>query len=365
MHVELTFWPDTLAEEIQIKGRTARQGERGSFHIILNEDEIKDQCEVTNEDIKEHQDIGDLYKWLSQIRDKVFEKQYNEVSGYVKELKSIHKQSEKLALSLRKGNIRVAKEKLLLFNKGANVQSAAKLSILIDATGSMSSCLAQCKIVIKKTIPKLMKFLGKKNIDTDSFEIQVVAYRNYNAGADFLLEPCPFTSDENTLATFVHGLRTKGGMGNEAVEVAFGHLNRQQQKPNIVMLMADARAQTKSEITNNRRSAYGEEYWQKQRDGIFSHVLDWKEELNKFMSENPKTTVFTFYLRQNTMVANFEEIARIGRGKAVYLNVRNQEESVALVQSALSETLLLKINNGDMTMVKEFRQEHKNLPTFL
>ena len=33
MHVELTYWPDTLAEEIQIRGRTARQG-RGSFHII-------------------------------------------------------------------------------------------------------------------------------------------------------------------------------------------------------------------------------------------------------------------------------------------------------------------------------------------
>ena len=52
MHVELTYWPDTLAEEIQIKGRTARQGQKGSFHIILNEDEIIDQCDVSRQDIE-------------------------------------------------------------------------------------------------------------------------------------------------------------------------------------------------------------------------------------------------------------------------------------------------------------------------
>eukprot|EP01084_Bolivina_argentea_P285022 488667_1 len=63
MHVELTYWPHTLAEEIQIKGRTARQGNQGSFHIILNEEEITDQFEVKSEDIQQHKDNGDLYQW--------------------------------------------------------------------------------------------------------------------------------------------------------------------------------------------------------------------------------------------------------------------------------------------------------------
>ena len=155
MHIELTYWPETLAEEIQIKGRTARQGQKGSFHIILNEDEVIDQCKVTSEEIKQHQDNGDLYEWLNDIRNRVFAKQYDEARKYVEQLKPIHQQSEILAASLREKNVTEAKKKLLLFNKGANIQSAAKLSILIDSTGSMTSCLNQCKIVIQQTIPQL------------------------------------------------------------------------------------------------------------------------------------------------------------------------------------------------------------------
>eukprot|EP01084_Bolivina_argentea_P258920 436695_1 len=266
MHVELTYWPDTLAEEIQIKGRTARQGSRGSFHIVLNEEEIGDQCNVTSEDIESHKKNGDLYEWLNEIRAQVFAKQYDEASEYVKELRPVHKQSEELAMSLRTKNIPVAKEKLLLFNKGANIQSAAKLSILIDATGSMSSCLNQCKIVIKKTVPYLLNFVRDElKEQNDSFEIQVIAYRNYNADADNILEFCSFTSDENTLTKFVHSVSPKAGWGPEAVECAFGQLNRQQKKPNIIMLMADAPAQTKEDITSNKcdtNHGYGRKYWE-------------------------------------------------------------------------------------------------------
>eukprot|EP01084_Bolivina_argentea_P308548 533569_1 len=95
-------------------------------------------------------------------------------------------------MALRTKNIKIAKENLLLFNKGANIQSDAKLSILIDATGSMYSCLSQCKIVIQKTIPKLVEFLNDNNMDT-SFEIQIIAYRNYDEYADDILDYCAFT----------------------------------------------------------------------------------------------------------------------------------------------------------------------------
>ena len=206
-------------------------------------------------------------------------------------------------MSLRQKNVQIAKQKLLLFNKGAHIQSDAKLSILIDATGSMYSCLNQCKIVIQKTIPKLVSFLKSKSIDSDSFEIQVIAYRNYNAPSDAILEFCPFTSNENELTNFVHSLTPEYGQGAEAVEVAFKQLNRQKKKPNIVMLMADAPANSKADIKTLRQS-YGEEYWRYSRNGLFTD-LDWKQELDKFMRGNGNTNVFCFYL-ENRAKANFQ-----------------------------------------------------------
>eukprot|EP01083_Nonionella_stella_P273234 926814_1 len=368
MHVELTYWPDTLAEEIQIKGRTARQGSRGSFHIVLNEEEIGDQCNVTSEDIESHKKNGDLYEWLNEIRAQVFAKQYDEASEYVKELRPVHKQSEELAMSLRTKNIPVAKEKLLLFNKGANITSAAKLSIVIDATGSMASCLNQCKIVIKKTVPYLLNFVRDElKEQNDSFEIQVIAYRNYNADADNILEFCSFTSDENTLTKFVHSVSPKAGWGPEAVECAFGQLNRQQKKPNIIMLMADAPAQTKEDITSNKcdtNHGYGRKYWESARGGIFKQDLDYKEELGKFMNENDSASVFCFYLTEWAK-DNFDEIATLGNGKSSYLDIEDEKASIDLLYVALSETILFKMKNGSNEYVDKFREKNKGMPTFL
>eukprot|EP01084_Bolivina_argentea_P157953 275207_1 len=198
----------------------------------------------------------------------------------------------------------------------------------------MSSCLNQCKIVIQKCVPYLRKFVKEKlNIKNDLFEIQIVGYRNYNAPADLIVQSCAFTSDENELTKFIHSLKPTYGWGSEAVEVALGQLNRQQKKPNIIMLISDAPAQTKEEIKNKRADSsrgYGEKYWQKERGGIFKESLDSSEELNKYMYENNNASVFCFYLT-NYAKANFDEIANIGKGKSMYLDINDGEKSVDLL----------------------------------
>ena len=150
LHVELTYWPSTTAEEIQIKGRTARQGQYGSFHITLNEDAIIDLYDVTNNSLDEEQ--KNLYHYLNGFRRGIFGQKYDEAELYVEELKPTHRKSELLAESLRNNDISNAKKHLLLFNKGANISSACKLAIIMDATGSMSQCISRCKTIISKTI---------------------------------------------------------------------------------------------------------------------------------------------------------------------------------------------------------------------
>eukprot|EP00483_Globobulimina_turgida_P006114 UN06124 len=128
--------------------------------------------------------------------------------------------------------------------------------------------------------------------------------------------------------------------------------------------MADAPAHTKQDIISRRNSCRGEQYWKDERKGIFKNVSDWKEQLNDFMNQNNNANVFCFYL-ENWAKDNFDEIAGIGNGKSEYLDVNNEVKSIALLQSALSETILLKINNGNMEYVEEFRKQNQNIPTFL
>ena len=101
----------------------------------------------------------------------------------------------------------------------------------------MSLAMNHCKIVLQETIPKLVSFLKENNMDVDSFEIQIIGCRNYNAPHDEILEYCSFTSNENELTNFIHSLT-----------------------PNIVLLMDDAPAQSKQEIQRKRKQ-HGEQHW--------------------------------------------------------------------------------------------------------
>ena len=132
--------------------------------------------------------------------------------------------------------------------------------------------------------------------------------------------------------------------------------------------MADAPAQSKQDIEFKRKKEKGEKYWKEARDGFFTD-LDWKQELDIFMKENSDTNIFCFHLQhpqhKDWAKENFEEIAKIGNGKSIYLDIGNQDKSVNLLQGALSELILYKINNGNMDIVEKFRKEHRNLTTFL
>ena len=62
-----TFLSDELSEEIQIQGRTARQGKRGSYQLILLETDLQSQFGVNLGD-KEKIPQRDLYAWLCMLR---------------------------------------------------------------------------------------------------------------------------------------------------------------------------------------------------------------------------------------------------------------------------------------------------------
>ena len=183
---------------------------------------------------------------------------------------------------------------------GSELANVTRLSILIDATGSMSSLLAVCKITIQQTVPMLKSFIAKSNVEA-SFEVQIIT------GAQSI-----FTSNETKLTNFIESLEPN----------LFKQLNEQKKKPNIVLLMSDA---TKADS-------------------------NWKEGARKFMKGHGNNKIFCFYVNRKANRIDFEEIAKIGNGKAMYLDLTNQQKSVTLVQGAISETILYAMNNGDFSI---------------
>jgi preprotein translocase subunit SecA len=46
-----TYYPDDLSEEIQTKGRTARQGSKGTYQLVLSMEDLNSKYKITEEDI--------------------------------------------------------------------------------------------------------------------------------------------------------------------------------------------------------------------------------------------------------------------------------------------------------------------------
>jgi len=69
IHIIQTFLSSSKSEEIQIKGRTARQGSRGSYSIVLLDNELKD---YTNKDIESLKLMSSIEKYSQLDNDRKF-----------------------------------------------------------------------------------------------------------------------------------------------------------------------------------------------------------------------------------------------------------------------------------------------------
>lgn len=74
VHIIQTFLSDEISEEIQIQGRTARQGKQGTYQLVLLESELKAEFGVSS---RERGKVAkcDWYDWLCAVRNKHHDKQ--------------------------------------------------------------------------------------------------------------------------------------------------------------------------------------------------------------------------------------------------------------------------------------------------
>eukprot|EP01035_Chromulina_nebulosa_P020866 gene20866-27044_t len=314
IHVIQTFLSSEESEEIQIMGRTKRQGHPGSYSLVLRDQEFEiggiSFYELTN--LTNGQEIHTLIKSnRKQVYDGKFEAKKKLVASQLAE----HEISQRIIKSLYDYNVGELKKLIQERNK-VRIEFTAKVVrtiFLIDGTMSMSNFFDKCKSNIKEIIRRVYNLLSslspKPNVVV---EIQFVVYRNYNSPSNLLLQASNWSSDPQTLFEFIDHSKVSGGYYNEAIEVGLWHVNRELDRgSNVtqVILIGDMPPNTEAEIDLKRQCHGGESYWEKT---IFKKKVFYKTELDKIARR--QIPIHCFYLEDmnGTLLAQaaFEEVAR-------------------------------------------------------
>ena len=113
VHVLQTFLSEELSEEIQIKGRAARQGDPGSYSMVLLESSLK-KFDISSESLKQHS--NDLYKYLNKTRNNYFKNNYSKSIENANSLKNIHADSMKFLEAVCNKNTELVNKYILEYN---------------------------------------------------------------------------------------------------------------------------------------------------------------------------------------------------------------------------------------------------------
>jgi hypothetical protein len=175
-----------LSEEIQIKGRTARQGEMGSYSMILSLRDLEKYL-IKPEDLAQH--IDDIYNFLNEKRNTYFNLQYAENTKYLEHIKNKHNLTSEFIDNIYKDEMNSVKSFILNENIGMDeLQCENKTLFLIDATTSMNLLISHTKQTLETMFQRVSYILKENNFSYKSFQIKIAVFRNYNSSRDMILQ---------------------------------------------------------------------------------------------------------------------------------------------------------------------------------
>ncbi|CAF4032068.1 unnamed protein product, partial [Rotaria sordida] len=359
IHVLQTFFSEELSEEYQIMGRGARQGDHGSYRMILLD---KDLEWVLGPSWKEDlpKIVGTtLYNNLNKARTNRYESKCGAKELSIELCKAEHKASREFMKALTSGNITAVKMFLKKQNQGANLITAPSRTVLLmDATGSMSSLLSAAKETVCTMFERATAILTEKKLPNDTFQMQFVVYRDYDCGEKGILQSSSWETKPNNLRNFMTHIAAKGGGDyEEAIEIGLWYAVQQNNQPDgisQVILIGDAPAKDRRAIIRDRQVYGGEAYWSKTK---YKAPTQYTDELKKLKAKN--IPVHAFYLNIGAK-GNFQKIASETLGRCEQLNI-NSPQGAELLTNFVTEEVLRKTagDQGDAA-VKLYRENFVN-----
>ncbi len=122
MHIIQTFFSEELAEEIQIKGRTARQKSKGSYQLVLFSKDLKESFELTPEDEDKMKNTDKKYAILKEKRSELSLKEGKRLKRNVESALQAHTTSMSYLTALAELNSdRMSGQPVLVRNKRSEI----------------------------------------------------------------------------------------------------------------------------------------------------------------------------------------------------------------------------------------------------
>ena len=180
-----------------MKGRTARQGEKGSWSMVLKKKHLNDTYGITDEEIGQVMAGGQseeskkaMWSLINAKRMNLNMAQLEELIKFVAANEQTHSQAITFVSSLLNRDLDQVRKYLERRNKPQTaMQGKARILVLLDATGSMGNIINSAKDAVGEMFGRageiIDEHLGK---NTDQFEMQFAVYRNYSSGPAKLLE---------------------------------------------------------------------------------------------------------------------------------------------------------------------------------
>ncbi len=163
VHVIQTFLSEEYSEEVQIRGRTAGKGDKGTFQLILS-DPMLQKYMIKPDELK-NQVKQNHYDYLDRKRKDFFNIKYAYNDTFDEAIKTKHKESMMFSNNIIfSSNVWEIKKFLLKENKFGKIETQSfKTLILLDATGSMSHLLEKTKKTIQAVFERLTEVLENNN----------------------------------------------------------------------------------------------------------------------------------------------------------------------------------------------------------
>ncbi|CAF3676046.1 unnamed protein product [Rotaria sp. Silwood1] len=335
-----TFFSEELSEEVQIMGRGARQGDIGSYCMILLDKDLEWVLGSSWAEELQKIESRTLYGNLNQARNAHYESKCAAKGLGIEQCKQEHNASKNFMKSLNEGNIKAVKEFLKKQNQGANlVTGSSRTVLLMDATGSMSSLLSAAKETVCTMFEGATKVLNELKLPSDAFQMQFVVYRDYDCKEDGILQSSPWESKPINLRSFMTPIAaTGGGDYEEAIEIGLWYAVQQSEQSDgisQVILIGDAPAKERPAITRDRNGSGGEMYWSKTKYKTPTYYMD---ELQKLKAKS--IPVHTLYLAAGA-AKNFQDIADKTSGLCKKLDIHSPQ-GAAFLTDFVTENILKK-----------------------
>ena len=157
VHVVQTFFSEFLAEEIQIQGRTARQGKSGSYKMIVLSAEIEATYGLTSEEVEqESRKKATFYDFMFQKRAAAMTAVIDGMKETAGKARAQHKNSLTLQNLLKQNGSRDRVAQIMMSFAASTSTSGLHIILCLDESGSMSSYWASL-------VDAVMQFLNIRN----------------------------------------------------------------------------------------------------------------------------------------------------------------------------------------------------------